>query len=172
LHPRSLLILAFAILVCSAAAPASAQWCSHIEGMRVCDPSYPGTWAECVAKAHRDDCLAAGTNADQCWAEYYTIWYMEYGSASRDCDSLRQECRLQYGFVDSNGLCTRYYAGSGSGTHGGGGNNGGGDYGDGGGGGGGGGGGCHTQWLELQIDVGGRWLTIWEGWGQVCEDEM
>jgi hypothetical protein len=161
-----LLASAFALLLCAAARPATAQWCAHIEGMSVCDPEYPGTWADCVAQSHLSDCLAdPNSYADECWAEYPLVWYMEYNSASRDCGLIRQECELIGGWINRNGGCSRYLAGGGGG---------GGGYGDGGGGGGSDGWGnggleCHTERVELQVQVGGEWITIWEGSAEVCE---
>jgi hypothetical protein len=50
LNRRTLFTLAFALCFCSAASPVHAQdFCPEVVGMSVCDPSYPGVWAECVA---------------------------------------------------------------------------------------------------------------------------
>jgi hypothetical protein len=156
---RTLLLFAFVILFCSAARPAGAQWCSEVIGMSACDPSYPGVWAGCVADSYYRDCLAdASRSLADCQEAYGAIWSNEYASASRDCGKIEQECQLMGGWINAYGGCSWYLAGGG-----------GGDTFAGWGGGGGDGISCKSDYLELQVDIGGVWVTIWEGWGTVCD---
>jgi hypothetical protein len=154
LNQRTLLALAFGLFFCFTTRSAQAQgYCSEVIGMSVCDLAYPGTYATCVANDWLEHCQATDPDPDSCWDEYDNVWNAYYRSASGDCDQIGRECALMGGTRNASGGCD-FPPPSGGGDCPGG------DPPS----------SCHQEYIYVDVNYGdGNWITVWEGWVQVCE---